>query len=98
MSRPELAFAGRPPAGRKHMECLGLIGVPTGRGGRLPDARSDSGEYVLELALGLSERPPVGVGSECQDLALPIDPEAEAVRDPTVSPFVQADLTSRASL
>src|SRR5205085_3626443 len=82
----------------EHVEGLSPIGVPTRRRGRLPDAGPDPGEHVLELALGLAERPPVGVGSEREDLALAIDPEAQAVRGLAVFPFVHADLASRALL
>src|SRR5947209_5313980 len=80
------------------MERVGLIGIAVWRGRRLPDAGSDSCEHVLELALGFSECPTVGVGSEREDLAFAIDSEAQAVGDLAVFAFVHADLASRALL
>src|SRR5581483_5102754 len=80
------------------MERLGSVGIAVRRFGGFPHAGSDSGEHVLELAVGLSERPPVSVGSEREDLALTIDPEAQAVGDLAVFPFVHADLAARALL
>jgi hypothetical protein len=52
------------------MEGLCSISIAIRRGRWLPDAGSNASEHVLELALRLAERPPVGVGSEREDLAL----------------------------
>src|SRR3984885_11432788 len=80
------------------MERLGSVGIAVRRFGGFPHAGSDSGEHVLELAVGLSERPPVSEGSEREGLALTVHSEAEAVGDLAVFAFVHADLASRALL
>ena len=55
------------------MERLSSISIAIRRGRWLPDAGSNAKEHVLELALRLAERPPVGVRSEREDLALTVD-------------------------
>ena len=65
---------------------------------RLPHARADLREDVLEFAFGPPLVPAIGIGSEREAVALPIDAKAQAVGPPAINALVHADLPARAFL
>ena len=97
--RPErLGFARRPPARREIVErdLTAVVFIAWRR--RLPHARADLGEDVLEFAFGPPLVPAIGIGSEREAVALSVDPKAQAEGEPAINALVHADLPARAFL
>ena len=65
---------------------------------RLPHPRADLREDVLEFAFSPPLVPAIGIGSERETVALPVDAKAQAVGPPAINALVHADLPARAFL